>query len=95
LASFLGASHSLFRHRSRFVVPNDRLLEALEIELTDDRQKSGPQDGELSREMAFNFLLPQKRHIAESPYLGKTLSLLWPDHGRRTCVLVEVGIHDS
>jgi hypothetical protein len=34
LVGFLHASHSFFRHRSRFVVPNDGLLEAVEIKLT-------------------------------------------------------------
>ena len=34
MVGFLHASHSFFRHRSRFVLPNDGLLEAVEIKLT-------------------------------------------------------------
>jgi hypothetical protein len=34
LVGFLDASYSFFRHRSRFALPNDDLLEAVEIRLT-------------------------------------------------------------
>jgi hypothetical protein len=36
LAGFLHASHSFFRHRSRFVLPNDGLLEAVGKNLVEE-----------------------------------------------------------